>query len=353
MTDRNLSWFYSALVISLIVHLMAADPISKWLDRSILPVVSEESIEIDLSELREEQPMLEQPSEPPPEETVEQIPLPEMAPPQPAEIPDKPVKPLREKKIFLNPTKKKVLNETAEKDIVVDQHDTEPPPAPAPDPKTEEETGKAVEKPFVPEKDDKTRFDSPPSETSQAKVSSAKESDLAEVIEPPDKEIVSPLFITKPDLKETTETKNTEKEKSIPQEIKDTFRGETPEPTASENLEFSMNTYQWTFKRYMENWAVDIQKWWKAPLDYKYGKVPEGGDMWIQVKLARSGRLLGYRIVQSSVTAEMELAVIQALIGSLKQPAMPASFPKDELILNWRFIYPPIRPEIDLRRRPN
>jgi len=100
----------------------------------------------------------------------------------------------------------------------------------------------------------------------------------------------------------------------------------------------------------MENWAFDLHKWWKAPLDYVFGNVPEGGNVWIQVKLSKSGRLVGYRVYESNVTPEMELRVVQALIGSLKRPALPRKFIEEELVVNWRFVYPPIRPQIRLRR---
>ncbi len=100
----------------------------------------------------------------------------------------------------------------------------------------------------------------------------------------------------------------------------------------------------------MENWAIDLRKWWKPPLDYAFGKVPDGGDIWIQVRLERTGRLLGYKVLKSKVTPEMELRVVQALIASLKRSPMPDTFPEEMLVINWRFIYPPFRPDLDLRR---
>ena len=158
---------------------------------------------------------------------------------------------------------------------------------------------------------------------------------------------VSPLFI-KPSEIETAEP--IPQKPTFPSEVVETLRNGKPEATKEENLEYSLNTYQWTFQRYVENWAIDIQKWWKAPLDYVFGKAPEGGEVWIQVKLDRSGRMLGYRILKSQVTAEMELMVIQALVGSLERSPMPDSFNAEMLVINWRFIYPPLRPQINLRR---
>ncbi|MBU2515477.1 hypothetical protein KJ966_29525 [bacterium] len=344
MTDRNLSWFYAALIVSCVIHFSAISPLSKWLNKTILPAISDESIEIDISELKKQPPL---------KQAVEQIPpnpVVPLSPPEtkPIDIPELPEK---QKEIILNPKHKKLLDETIEKDVVIDQKQE----IPFPDPSARKTVRPEEEKPLT-EASPPVKEEKPPVEISQVAEEKKEQvpvetSRTEELIESTEEDnAVSPLFLKKSEPEIAGNQQNKEDKKIIPEEIKETFRNDAPEPTASENLEYSMNTYKWSFKRYMENWAVDIQKWWKAPLDYKYGRVPEGGNMWIQVKLAKSGRLLGYRIVQSSVTAEMELMVIQALVGSLKQPPMPDPFPKDELVINWQFIYPPIRPEINLRR---
>ena len=154
---------------------------------------------------------------------------------------------------------------------------------------------------------------------------------------------ISPVFRVKPDVKKTTD--------GTPEIIKKSFRGLKPERTNEDNIQFSMNTYKWTFERYMENWAVDLSKWWSAPSDYRFGKVPDGGNVWVRVKLKKSGKLLGYKVFDSDLTAEMELSVIQALIGSLERPSLPETFPEEELIINWKFIYPPIDSQINLRQK--
>lgn len=42
--------------------------------------------------------------------------------------------------------------------------------------------------------------------------------------------------------------------------------------------------------------------------------------------------------------------MIQALIGSLERPALPKDFPEDVLVINWKFIYPPIMDRVKMRR---
>ena len=107
------------------------------------------------------------------------------------------------------------------------------------------------------------------------------------------------------------------------------------------NLQFTMNTYEWSYDFYIENWAVDLQKWWRAPADYRMGKVPEGGSVWLRIEMERDGSLKGYEVLDSEVTNDMELKVIQAVTLSMKRPALPESFPEEFLIINWRFVYPP------------
>ena len=295
MANRDQRWFYFALIITLLIHMTAISPLSKQINRNVIPTLSGDSMEIDLSEMylkekRKQKTDVVPPLPKPIEHQKKKIPPPLLNNPDPYKF-----KKLPEKKKELSP------------DV------SENPPK-------EEQPSvlKTVHEEVNPE---------------------------TKVKEEGDKTILSPLFIGK---------KNTQKQKKevpdIPQEIKDTFRKKEPEKTTNEQIQYSLNTYKWTFERYLENWAIDLQKWWRAPLDYAFGKVPEGGDIWIQARLERSGRLMGYTILRSNVTPEMELSVTQALIASFERPPMPEAFPEETLVINWRFIYPPLRPDLDLRR---
>ena len=321
MANRDQTWFYLALLITLLIHLSFINPFSAWLSQYKIPVLSDESIEIDLSEISPQlkkkpvkQTTLKIPPIVPPaakkEEKRELLPL-----PLPLPLP-KDTKPY----LFKNlPKLKKRLSANIREELKKNTtFPTKPPPLAEVPAKTAAPKLESKPKPKL----EKTRI---------------KEEGVP---------VPSPLF-----LKQQKKTEKPVKPQDIvPEEVRKTFRGTKPEVTNDDKLQYSMNTYKWTFELYMENWAIDLQKWWKPPLDYAYGKVPDGGNIWIQVNLEKSGRLLGYRIMDSQVTAEMELRVIQALIGSLKRPPMPVQFPEKTLVVNWRFIYPPIRPELNLRR---
>lgn len=324
MAKHDQTWLYFALVITISVHIAMITPLSKWFDRILLPLLTDENITIELTEILpkdkpEKLPEIERlplELEKPIEKIPEPIPPPKIEP-----------KPLPEITATEPPPKaiedKKRLSTELKDDIILTPEISRPKPEKVRPPS-----------PLIPKKAP------PPNIAKKEKLSPTETGDQAE------SEELSPLRIRRDDVTEEKAPKKIE----IPKEIEETFRGDKPEETPDENLQYSLNTYKWTFKRFMENWAGDLQKWWKAPLDYLYGDVPEGGDVWVAVRLSPVGRLLGYKIYKSNVTAEMELRVVQALIGSLQRPELPESFANEELIVNWRFIYPPIRPEIKLRR---
>ena len=126
------------------------------------------------------------------------------------------------------------------------------------------------------------------------------------------------------------------------EQIKSTQRGPGPEETATKGMQFTMNSYKWTWQRYMENWAIDLGRWWMPPQDYMAGQWPEGGFVWIRVQLSKEGELLGYKILQHNVSPEMKLMAVQALLGARLRPPLPPDFDKPYLEVNWKFLYPPL-----------
>ncbi len=379
MANLNQTWLLPALTITLLIHFMAISPLASWLSRNIIPAFSDSTIEIDLSEIKTQQRKPDIVIEKEPEIEIEKPPElkkePEPVKPPELEEETESAKPLEPKSPVLTERPEEIVRvrgkkyldpELIEDRIINPDLKTlplqKPPSSFAQIPQVEKlENRRLIEK-KSPEPEQQKEEPTEKKELERLTESKKPDKLISTSLEPPKKvaetekspngvgeEITSPIFITKPEKPQEAGPEKPAK-KSIPEEIEETIRNGEPEKTDDKNLEFSMNSYKWTFERYMENWAVDIQRWWKPPLDYAMGNVPEGGDMWIQVRLGKSGKLLGYRIVTSEITAEMELMVIQALVGSLARPSMPESFPEESLIINWHFIYPPLRPRIDLRR---
>ena len=128
--------------------------------------------------------------------------------------------------------------------------------------------------------------------------------------------------------------------KALREKLKAQNKGKGPVQLENEGMQFTMSTYKWTWKRYMQNWGIDLGRWWRPPSDYMSGAYPQGGYVWVKVDLSREGEMLGYEILEHNVSSEMRMVVVQALIGARLRPPLPNDFPEDKLTVQWKFIYP-------------
>ncbi|MEE2717836.1 MAG: hypothetical protein VX610_10460 [SAR324 cluster bacterium] len=109
---------------------------------------------------------------------------------------------------------------------------------------------------------------------------------------------------------------------------------------------FTLNSYDWPYESYMGRWAKTLRYTWgnNPPLDYARGLRPQGGDVFVLVRVSRSGMLNSYEVTNVVLASpEMEASVISALLASGQLPALPEDFTEDELVIHFRFIYPPLR----------
>jgi len=315
--SENKTLFF-AFLVTLALHLAMVNPASRWLMRNLVPQFTGEHLEIDINEIQSNSPPLKQQAEKTEREE------------EPEEKREKPIPPTPKTRKLKPQLQTKSLNipEQPERSAPSEKKQLSAAVKSDPEPLPPEQT--VAGKPVKP-------------------VSTDKPPDRGELNKPEEKADATPEPIQSPLFLKKKEQKFPDSD-PLPEEIRKSLREGTPEKTIAENLQYSMNNYQWRFDRFIDNWVIDIQRWWKAPIDYLTGKMPEGGDLWVQVHLAPSGRLLSYRILRSDVTPEMELRAIQALIGSLKRPELPPTFVEEKLVINWRFIYPPLRPQLRMRR---
>lgn len=123
-------------------------------------------------------------------------------------------------------------------------------------------------------------------------------------------------------------------------ELKNALKLQAPESTGKDGLKFAINSYQWNYKRFMQNWAVALSKRWVGSTDYLRGDYPDGGFVWVKITLGRDGHLEGYEVMDQNVSPDMALMVVYAVMGVRNRPPLPDDFPKDKLVAYWRFIYP-------------
>jgi len=366
MEIRDQQWFGLAILLTVILHIAFIAPLSKWIDLQLIPRFNVESMVIDLTEKPVVKKNQNKQIEPVKKKSKKTVNKEKIKTQKKIVLPKKnnvfiPVETVKKRLVeSQGRPQKKIVNK--KKKLVVKKHEILKPllkhsrikpiakqPTLSSKIKSEQDSIKQTITKPVESKNQKTK---PDIKKERSVVLDKKEDSKDRTLEKTAaEEVRSPLFLKKTaPLQNPAEKEVNEQVPEFPRVVKDTLRNEQPEETEDENLQYSMNTYEWNFERFVENWAIDIRRWWRGPVDYISGNVPEGGNIWIQVTLDKSGRLLAYKVLKSKVTAEMELMVIQALIGSLKRPVLPGSFPEDKLVINWRFIYPPLRPQINLRR---
>lgn len=351
-TKTERAGIITALFITAIAHLLLLSPLSQWLDRQLIQREPSPTLELNLSDFKlpteKKQPKkkktvikkVEKKEKPKPKKIVKKI-------------EKKPVRKVEKKRTLT--TKKSIIKRSEKKPTVITKKQT--PVVKKNLVKKEEKKPNIIEKKRepVPKKIANTikkQQKSIPETIKKVEKKEAVPPKIAKKVEKKQKltrkesEVRSPLLISPLMIKPQQQKKETKK--SLKKERK---KEEKPEMTKDEELNFSLNTYAWSYKLFMENWAVDLRKWWFPSVDYASGKIPEGGDIWLKVVLSKQGRLLSYKVLNSEVTDEMGLKVIQALIGSMKRPNLPETFPEEHLVVNWRFIYPPIYPEFGVRNR--
>jgi hypothetical protein len=107
---------------------------------------------------------------------------------------------------------------------------------------------------------------------------------------------------------------------------------------------FTLSNYQWPYESYMGRWAKHLRYAWNSqpPEDYIQGSQPNGGNVVIQVQLSQLGELESFEIISSfGSSIQMEESVVNAILSVSQLPPLPDTFQDENLIVSFRFIYPP------------
>ena len=107
---------------------------------------------------------------------------------------------------------------------------------------------------------------------------------------------------------------------------------------------FTLSNYQWPYESYIGRWAKHLRYAWNSqpPEDYIQGSQPNGGNVVIQVQLSRLGELESFEIISSfGSSIQMEESVVNAILSVSQLPPLPDTFQDENLIVSFRFIYPP------------
>ena len=107
---------------------------------------------------------------------------------------------------------------------------------------------------------------------------------------------------------------------------------------------FALSNYQWPYESYMGRWAKHLRYAWNSqpPEDYIQGLQPNGGNVVIQVQLSRLGELESFELISSfGSSTQMEESVVNAILSVSQLPPLPDAFQDENLMVSFRFIYPP------------
>lgn len=107
---------------------------------------------------------------------------------------------------------------------------------------------------------------------------------------------------------------------------------------------FALSNYQWPYESYMGRWAKHLRYAWNShpPEDYIQGLQPNGGNVVIQVQLSRLGELESFELISSfGSSTQMEESVVNAILSVSQLPPLPDTFQDENLMVSFRFIYPP------------
>ncbi len=117
-----------------------------------------------------------------------------------------------------------------------------------------------------------------------------------------------------------------------------------PEFTIRFYQDYRLSNYDWNYKSYIERWSQLVYYHWRnhPPQDYLSGSKPEGGEVFVQATVERSGIVSSYQVnSRGEISDIMREAAKEATI-LVPLPPLPEAFPDEKLKVEFRFDYPPM-----------
>ena len=117
-----------------------------------------------------------------------------------------------------------------------------------------------------------------------------------------------------------------------------------PELTIRFYQDYRLSNYDWNYQSYIERWSQLVYYHWRnhPPSDYLSGSKPEGGEVFVQATVERSGIVSSYQVnSRGEISDIMREAAKEATI-LVPLPPLPEAFPDKELKVEFRFDHPPM-----------
>ena len=172
--------------------------------------------------------------------------------------------------------------------------------------------------------------------------------------------MLSPQFILKFELLDSVDFPESDlqlieslpkPETPVTEKLSKLFR---PELTIRFYQDYRLSNYDWNYQSYIERWSQLVYYHWRnhPPQDYLSGSKPEGGEVFVQATVERSGIVSSYQVnSRGEISDIMREAAKEATI-LVPLPPLPEAFPDKELKVEFRFDHPPMHHLAESNAKP-
>ena len=117
-----------------------------------------------------------------------------------------------------------------------------------------------------------------------------------------------------------------------------------PELTIRFYQDYRLSNYDWNYKSYIERWSQLVYYHWRnhPPQDYLSGSKTEGGEVFVQATVERSGIVSSYQVNSRGEISDIMREAAKEATLLVPLPPLPEAFPDEELKVEFRFDHPPM-----------
>lgn len=105
---------------------------------------------------------------------------------------------------------------------------------------------------------------------------------------------------------------------------------------------YSMNTYEWAFGPWIQKWVNQLHRHWKAPYAYSHLGMIHGKTL-LRMVIGRNGVMESFEVLDGEGHQSLHEASEAAVKAFAPFAPLPASFPKENLVLIMELRYPALR----------
>ena len=117
-----------------------------------------------------------------------------------------------------------------------------------------------------------------------------------------------------------------------------------PELTIRFYQDYRLSNYDWNYQSYIERWSQLVYYHWRnhPPQDYLSGSKPEGGEVFVQATVEKSGIVSSYQVNSMGEISDIMREAAKEATLLVPLPPLPEAFPDEELKVEFRFDHPPM-----------